>query len=117
MTVVLRVTKREKIQLLKSPFLLISHFVKQGGYFAQVRNTKKSSQRLREALIEFDLAIPLCILMAHQRNAIVFQDALGDEDKRHIKLVGKLYDQVCVLLLTNWTNAHELKVLKLYSQL
>ena len=59
-----------------------------------MRNTKKSSQRLREALVEFDLAIPLCILMAHQRNAIVFQESVGGEDRRHIKLVGKLYDQV-----------------------
>ena len=62
-----------------------------------MRNTKKSSQRLREALVEFDLAIPLCILMAHQRNAIVFQESVGGEDKRHIKLVGKLYDQVVKL--------------------
>ena len=46
--------------------------------------------------MEFDLAIPLCILMAHQRNAIVFQESVGGEDRRHIKLVGKLYDQVRV---------------------
>lgn len=46
--------------------------------------------------MEFDLAIPLCILMAHQRNAIVFRDCVGGEDKRHIKLIGKLYDQVCI---------------------
>ena len=44
--------------------------------------------------MEFDLAIPLCILMAQQRNAIVFQDHVGGEDNRHIKLIGKLYDQV-----------------------
>ena len=46
--------------------------------------------------MEFDLAIPLCILMAHQRNVIVFQESVGGEDRRHIKLVGKLYDQVTV---------------------
>jgi len=61
----------------------------EGGYFGQVRNTKKSSQRLRDALIEGKLAIPLCLLIAQQRNGIVFV-----EDKsRHLKLVGKIYDQ------------------------
>ncbi len=49
--------------------------------------------------MEFDLAIPLCILMAQQRNAIVFQDHVGGEDNRHIKLIGKLYDQVQMNLL------------------
>ena len=64
----------------------------QGGYFAQVRNTKKSSVRLKDALLEHDLAIPLCLLIAQQRNSIIFiKDA---EDNRHIKLIGKLYDQV-----------------------
>ena len=40
-----------------------------------------------------DLAFPLCILMAQQRNSIIFFDKPLD---RHLKLVGKLYDQVCI---------------------
>lgn len=61
----------------------------EGGYFNQLRNVKKSSQRLKDSLLEQDLAIPLCLLMAQQRNCILFQEA----ENSHIKLVGKLYDQ------------------------
>lgn len=61
----------------------------EGGYFNQLRNVKKSSQRLKEALLDQDLAIPLCLLMAQQRQCILFQE----QENSHIKLVGKLYDQ------------------------
>lgn len=61
----------------------------EGGYFNQVRNTRKSSMRLKEALLESNLAWPLCILIAQQRNCIVFED----QDHSHLKLIGKLYDQ------------------------
>ncbi|XP_077984941.1 THO complex subunit 2-like isoform X2 [Glandiceps talaboti] len=61
----------------------------EGGYFCQLRNTKKSSQRLKDSLVENDLAMPLCLLMAQQRNCIVFKE--GSE--KHLKLVGKLFDQ------------------------
>lgn len=68
----------------------------QGGYFGQIRNTKKSSQRLKDALLDHELALPLCLLMAQQRNGVVFLE--GGE--KHLKLVGKLYDQVrCPLIL------------------
>ena len=70
--------------------MLLLTFI-QGGYFVQVRNTKKSSQRLKDALMEHDLAIPFCILMAQERNHILY--STQGEDKRHIKLIGKLYDQ------------------------
>ena len=46
---------------------VFKHFFSQGGYFSQVRNTKKSSVRLKDALLEHDLAIPLCLLIAQQR--------------------------------------------------
>ncbi|KAI5935692.1 THO complex subunit 2 [Manis javanica] len=61
----------------------------EGGYFGQIRNTKKSSQRLKDALLDHDLALPLYLLMAQQRNGVNFQE--GGE--KHLKLVGKLYDQ------------------------
>jgi THO complex subunit 2 len=61
----------------------------EGGYFHQVRNTRKSSARLKEALLESDLAMPLCILMAQQRNCILFYD----QEHSYLKLVSKLYDQ------------------------
>ncbi|CAH3196125.1 unnamed protein product, partial [Porites evermanni] len=61
----------------------------EGGYFGQIRNTKKSSQRLRDTLLEGKLDLPLCLLMAQQRNGIVFYENAD----RHLKLVGKLYDQ------------------------
>lgn len=62
----------------------------EGGYFNQVRNTKKSSMRLKDALLEQNLAMPLCILMAQQRNCILYHE----QEHSHLKLVGKLYDQV-----------------------
>nr|NP_001366034.1 THO complex subunit 2-like [Jaculus jaculus] len=61
----------------------------EGGYFGQIRNTKKSSQRLKDALLDHGLALPLCLLMAQQRNGVIFQE--GGE--KHLKLIGKLYDQ------------------------
>ncbi|KAK3752595.1 hypothetical protein QZH41_018789 [Actinostola sp. cb2023] len=62
----------------------------EGGYFGQIRNTKKSSQRLRDAVVDGELALPMCIMMAQQRNGVVF----FEDNKRHLKLVGKLYDQL-----------------------
>lgn len=44
---------------------------------------------MKDALLDHDLALPLCLLMAQQRNGVIFQE--GGE--KHLKLVGKLYDQ------------------------
>lgn len=63
----------------------------QAGYFAQVRNMKRSSQRLKEGLMEDDLAISLCILMAQERFSVVYKH----DKATHLKLIGKLFDQVC----------------------
>lgn len=61
----------------------------EAGYFSQVRNTKKSSQRLKETLAEHNLAVTLCILMAQQRYCVVYKET----ETSHLKLVGRLYDQ------------------------
>ncbi|XP_063413325.1 THO complex subunit 2-like isoform X1 [Mytilus trossulus] len=61
----------------------------EGGYFTQVRNTKKSSTRLKDTLLEHDLALSLCLLMAQQRDGVIFHESAAG----HLKLVGKLYDQ------------------------
>uniref|UniRef100_K1QG84 THO complex subunit 2 n=1 Tax=Magallana gigas TaxID=29159 RepID=K1QG84_MAGGI len=61
----------------------------EGGYFAQVRNTKKSSTRLKDSLLEHDLALALCILMSQQRDGVIYEESA----ESHLKLVGKLYDQ------------------------
>ncbi len=57
-----------------------------------MRNTKKSCQRLREALVDAKLSHPLLLLMAQQRDCIVHVDG----ESRHLKLVGMLYDNVRV---------------------
>lgn len=57
----------------------------EAGYFSQVRNTKKSSLRLKEALSENDLAVALCLLMAQQKHCVVYRET----DQSHLKLVGK----------------------------
>ncbi|XP_063970178.1 THO complex subunit 2-like [Lytechinus pictus] len=61
----------------------------EGGYFTQVRNTKRSSQRLKEALLEDDLAVSMCMLMAQEKYRVVYKHEQGT----HLKLVGMLYDQ------------------------
>uniref|UniRef100_A0A0K2TBN1 THO complex subunit 2 n=1 Tax=Lepeophtheirus salmonis TaxID=72036 RepID=A0A0K2TBN1_LEPSM len=61
----------------------------EAGSFSQVKNTKKSSQRLKDALIDNNLAVPICLLMAQQRNCVVYHET---EDS-HLKLVGILFDQ------------------------
>merc|ERR1719508_197435 len=57
--------------------------------FTQIKNTRKSSQRLKDCLIEKGLAVPLVLLMAQQGNSVVYQETESD----HLKLVGKLFDQ------------------------
>ncbi|XP_049826219.1 THO complex subunit 2 isoform X2 [Aethina tumida] len=61
----------------------------EAGYFSQVRNTKKSSLRLKEAMSEQDLGVALCLLMAQQNYCVVYKET----QKSHLKLVGKLSDQ------------------------
>lgn len=54
-----------------------------------MRNTKKSSQRLKDALASNDLAVTLCLLMAQQKHCVIYRETANN----HLKLVGKLYDQ------------------------
>uniref|UniRef100_A0A2C9JZK7 THO complex subunit 2 n=1 Tax=Biomphalaria glabrata TaxID=6526 RepID=A0A2C9JZK7_BIOGL len=61
----------------------------EGSNFSQIRNTKKSSTRLKDTLLEHDLALSLCLLMSQQRDSTVF----AEDVNKHLKLVGKLYDQ------------------------
>ena len=61
----------------------------EAGSFNQIKNTKKSSQRLKDALIDNNLAVPLMLLMAQQRNCVVYEETADS----HLKLVGKLFDQ------------------------
>ncbi|XP_063849502.1 THO complex subunit 2-like isoform X3 [Scylla paramamosain] len=62
---------------------------REAGQYQQERNTKRSSVRLKEALLEHDLAIPLLLLTAQQRSSVVYNQT----ESPHLKLVGKLYDQ------------------------
>nr|CAH8855365.1 unnamed protein product [Trichobilharzia regenti] len=63
--------------------------LQEGGYYAQIRNTRRNAARLKEALIEHNLIMPFIFLMAQQREAIIFLD----DPERHCKLAGRLYDQ------------------------
>ncbi|XP_017047454.1 THO complex subunit 2 [Drosophila ficusphila] len=62
----------------------------EAGYFSQVRNTKKSSNRLKEALANNDLAVAICLLMAQQKHCVIYRETAAQS---HLKLVGNLYDQ------------------------
>ncbi|KAL4230734.1 THO complex subunit 2 [Mactra antiquata] len=61
----------------------------EGGYFTQVRNTKKSSNRLKDTVLEHDLALALCLLISQQRDAVIYKEGSA----KHLKHFGKLYDQ------------------------
>ncbi len=74
----------------------------EAGYFNPIRNIKKCANRLKEALADHGLILPLCILLSQQRDYIVFGDQVEREqqrlnpislEKRHLKLTGSLYDQ------------------------
>lgn len=52
---------------------------------------KRPSQRLKETVLKHNLATPLAALMAQQRDCIIYKETVSLE---HIKLVGKVYDQV-----------------------
>lgn len=56
----------------------------EAGYFSQVRNTKKSSQRLKDA------PVALALLIAQQKHCVIYRETTHS----HLKLVGKLYDQL-----------------------
>ena len=60
------------------------------NYFSQIRNVKKSSQRLRETLVSSQLGTPLCLLMGQQRDSIIFREGID----RHLNLAGQLYDHI-----------------------
>ncbi|KAK5643842.1 hypothetical protein RI129_007687 [Pyrocoelia pectoralis] len=61
----------------------------EAGYFSQVRNTKKSSIRLKDAMADQNLAVTLCLLMAQQKYCAVYRET----QQSHLKLVGNLSDQ------------------------
>ncbi|VDM18706.1 unnamed protein product [Hydatigera taeniaeformis] len=63
--------------------------LQEGGYYAQIRNARRNASRLKEALIENKVIMPLVFLMAQQRDAILYLD----DPERHVKTAGRLYDQ------------------------
>lgn len=68
----------------------------EAGYFNPIRNIKKCANRLKEALADHGLILPLCILLSQQRDYIVFlNQAERDKqvEKTHLKLIGCFYDQ------------------------
>ena len=71
----------------------------EASYFGQVRNAKKPSSRLKESLVSQELAFTLCIQMSQVRDQLAYGDEheryFASRKKPHLKLVGRLYDQVC----------------------
>jgi THO complex subunit 2 len=73
----------------------------EAGYFNPIRNIKKCANRLKEALADHGLILPLCILLSQQRDYIVYADqaerermqAMPASEKKHLKLIGSFYDQ------------------------
>ncbi|KJE97099.1 Thoc2 protein [Capsaspora owczarzaki ATCC 30864] len=67
----------------------------EGGSFSQSRNLKRTPARLLQALISSNLAMPLLLLIAQQKHAVVF----SDQHTSHTKLLGDLFDQCHGVLL------------------
>ncbi|XP_026326436.1 THO complex subunit 2 isoform X2 [Hyposmocoma kahamanoa] len=71
----------------------------EAGYFSQVRNTRRSSARLKEAIVGNNLDISLCILSAQQRHCCVWKEyeddnpSSGEAPGSQLKVVGRLADQ------------------------
>ncbi|CAF0914333.1 unnamed protein product [Adineta steineri] len=63
----------------------------EAGQFTAARNVKKPSIRLKEALLDNHLYLPLSIIIAQQRSCIIFK--FGAQRIEHLKLIGSLYDQ------------------------
>ncbi|XP_075247054.1 THO complex subunit 2-like isoform X3 [Convolutriloba macropyga] len=61
----------------------------EAAYQGQVRACQKSSKRLKDTMVELNIAFPLCMLLANHRNSVVFKEGL----EGHLKLIGSLYDQ------------------------
>ncbi len=70
----------------------------EAGSFSQIKNTRKSSQRLKDALIDSDLAVPLTLLMAQQRNCVVYRETAEDDSYAHLKLVSDWNVPQCTVL-------------------
>ena len=62
----------------------------EGAYFSPMRNTKRSSVRLKDALLKSGQALPLCLLISHAEADILYRENQG----KNLKLVGLLYDMV-----------------------
>ncbi|CAI4222295.1 unnamed protein product [Auanema sp. JU1783] len=60
----------------------------EAGGFSSVRN-KRASGRLKDALLEGDLAVGVCILIAQQRECIIHNDS----SELPLKLIGEMVDQ------------------------
>ncbi|WKX98690.1 hypothetical protein Q1695_013961 [Nippostrongylus brasiliensis] len=60
----------------------------EAGSFTNTRN-KRASARLRDAVLAGDTAVGLCILIAQQRECVVYQES----EKLPLKLVGEMVDQ------------------------
>lgn len=72
--------------------------LQEGGYYAQIRNTRKNATRLKDVLIENNLVMPFIFLMAQQRDSIIFLD----DPEQHVKLSGRLYDLVSFSICLNY---------------
>ncbi|XP_026677616.1 THO complex subunit 2 [Diaphorina citri] len=56
--------------------------------FTSVRNTKRSSAKLKEALCSDNLAVALCLLIAQQKNCVIYQET---SRQSHLKLILNIY--------------------------
>ncbi|CAF2116715.1 unnamed protein product [Rotaria magnacalcarata] len=78
---------REQLEAASGGELLRS----EAAQFTAARNVKKPSIRLKEALLDNHIYLPLSIIIAQQRSCIIFK--FGAQRIEHLKLIGSFYDQ------------------------
>jgi len=87
----------------------------EASHFGQVRVTKKAAQRLKDTLLDHNLAIPLCLLIAQQRNCVVYRET----EHSHLKVSSAIiickhiYTSVCVCVYPchHWLDSGDRSVL------
>lgn len=66
----------------------------EASHFGQVRVIKKAVQRMKETLLDHNLAIPLCLLIAQQRNCVVYQETEHSHLKVNVRILPYLFSRL-----------------------
>ncbi|OAF71498.1 THO complex subunit 2 [Intoshia linei] len=84
----------------------------ESGYFSQIKTNRKSINRLKDVLLNYDVLTPLLVLIGRMRVSILYEHSATsqiDESEKNVKLIGRLYD-LCQDTLIQFTMFLELRL-------